>query len=694
MGELDAKMVQRIDNKLLVEECKKNDLFTTPHLNDKLYLHFLGLEEISGLDEYTNLKALWLENNALSAIEGLDHMQQLSNLFLQNNCIVSMYGLRNLHSLHSLNLADNSIEMVSGISQLPMLNTINLSRNRLATLASIAELGQCKSLGNIDLSHNQLLAGDLDASETNCGPAGYLVKLLQASATASAPQYLTRVVQQATPMLQIKVNDDSWAPARVPDYGILDILSQIEGLRTLYLKNNPIVTRMERYRKMTVARLKSLLYMDDRPIDEEERAATDAWLVGGLEAEKAVKYARMVARDAAYEDNFALLRKRQEEARLKYAAQKAQKAEAAAAAAAAVEMGAAGEAEFPAATWQIVKDGGAESSEEDRASRRCSVDDHTDDEFVDWSLIELKGDEVPLQLEAEEREKRAEEAENSEQPGAGKREVQKKSAVDEAEEKLVGDAAIQALYSMADEIEGEEVEFALPSWCDADAKPEDFAAKVKSQRSSNLQNGWECAKKQEKRELAASAAAEEAEAPEPEPEPESEPAAPKRRGRLAALRAAAAEADESQDTAAALEPQKTVEEPQKVKLVIEEVDSDPKKKKKKKIVIEEVDSDTDDEPSSTESNVVVEGEKDCAPSVDYIGMLQNVLQSEDFKKAASELSESFENLPSSIAPPSIGVKKPRFVSRKFMSEHGEFPKQPSSMCPPVQDDEENLDTLD
>lgn len=680
--------MQRIDNKLLVEECKKNDLFTTPHLNDKLYLHFLGLEEISGLDEYTNLKALWLENNAIGEIEGLDHMQQLSNLFLQNNCIVSMYGLHNLHSLHSLNLADNSIEMVSGISQLPMLNTINLSRNRLATLASISELGQCKSLGNIDLSHNQLLAGDLDAGETDCGPAGYLVKLLQASATASTPQYLTRVTQQATPMLQIKVNDDSWAPDRVPDYGILDILSQIEGLRTLYLKHNPIVTRMERYRKMTVARLKNLLYMDDRPVDEEERAATDAWLVGGLEAEKAVKYERMVARDAAYEDNFALLRKRQDEARLKYAAQKAQKAEAAAAAAAAVEMGAAGEeAEFPAATWQIVKDG-AESSEEDRAERRGSVDDHTDDEFIDWSLIEMKGDDAPLQLEAEEREKRAEEAENGEQTEAGKREVQKKSAVNEAEEKLAGDAAIQALYSFADEIEGEEVEFALPSWCDADAKPEDFAAKVKSQRSSNLQNGWECAKKQEKRELAAEAAAEEAEAPEPEPD---EPAAPKRRGCLAALRAAAAEEDKSQNTAAA--PQKAVEEPQKVKLVIEEVDSNPKKKKK--IVIEEVDSDADDEPSSTDSNVVVEGQKDCAPSVDYIGMLQNVLQSEDFKKAASELSESFENLPSSISQPSIGVKKPRFVSRKFMSEHGEFPKQPSSsICPPVQDEEENLDNLD
>ena len=102
--------MQRINEKLLVEQCKKNDLYTTPHLNDKLYLHFLGLEEISGLEKYSKLQgattrsashsypnamlccvvvlvpepadlaALWLENNALVEIEGLDHMQQLSNL--------------------------------------------------------------------------------------------------------------------------------------------------------------------------------------------------------------------------------------------------------------------------------------------------------------------------------------------------------------------------------------------------------------------------------------------------------------------------------------------------------------------------------------------------------------------------------------------------------------------------------------
>merc|ERR1712166_1632818 len=106
---------------------------------------------------------------------------------------------------------------------------------------------------------------------------------------------------------------------------------------------------------------------------------------------------------------------------------------------------------------------------------------------------------------------------------------------------LVGDCAIEALYSFADEIEGEEDVYALPSWCDSSTK--DVRAKIVSQRSHNLQNGWECAQSDQKQFAEAEAAAAEAEAaaePEPaEPEP-AEPVPAPRRSKLAALRAAAA----------------------------------------------------------------------------------------------------------------------------------------------------------
>jgi dynein assembly factor 1 len=46
--------------------------FRTAELNDKLYAHFKGYGEIEGLEEYTGLKVIWLEGNAIATIKGLD----------------------------------------------------------------------------------------------------------------------------------------------------------------------------------------------------------------------------------------------------------------------------------------------------------------------------------------------------------------------------------------------------------------------------------------------------------------------------------------------------------------------------------------------------------------------------------------------------------------------------------------------
>ena len=46
-----------------------------------------GLSEIENLDEYVNLKCLWLENNCIKKIKSLDHLTQLKCLFLHQNRI-------------------------------------------------------------------------------------------------------------------------------------------------------------------------------------------------------------------------------------------------------------------------------------------------------------------------------------------------------------------------------------------------------------------------------------------------------------------------------------------------------------------------------------------------------------------------------------------------------------------------------
>merc|ERR1712166_781484 len=233
---------------------------------------------------------------------------------------------------------------------------------------------------------------------------------------------------------------------------------------------------------------------------------------------------------------------------------------------------------------------------------------------------------------------------------------------------LVGDCAIEALYSFADEIEGEEDVYALPSWCDSSTK--DVRAKIVSQRSHNLQNGWECAQRDQKQFAEAEAAAAEAEA--------------------------AAEPEAAEPKAAAEKP----------------------KRQKKKIVIEEVDSDDDNEPSSAEACTALLPPREQLEQLDsalgnsdvnYIELLKGVLQSKEIQQAACELTQSLEGFQASenhmegfnknsqsttsTETHEIGTKRPRFVSRKFMSRHGEFPKkEPEPEAAHTLD--ENLDTLD
>ncbi|KAL3159703.1 Leucine-rich repeat-containing protein oda7 [Trebouxia sp. C0009 RCD-2024] len=208
--------------------CKETKLYKTPSLNDKLYLHFKGFQSIAHLEPYTGLKALFLEGNAFESLEGLPPLSELKCLYVQQNILDSLTGLEVLPALDTLNISNNRLCNLENISSATSLQTLVCTYNKLKTGESIAELRHCSSLQTLDLQHNEL--------------------------------------------------DD-------PD--VLDLFKELPDLRCLYLSGNPLVSKIKNYRKTVVASLSKLTYLDDRPIFEVERRCAEAWVKGGLEAERA-----------------------------------------------------------------------------------------------------------------------------------------------------------------------------------------------------------------------------------------------------------------------------------------------------------------------------------------------------------------------------------------------------------------------
>jgi dynein assembly factor 1, axonemal len=199
--------------------CKDLKLYRTPELNDKLYLHYKGFRRIENLEEYTGVRALWLEGNGLQEIEGLENCVELRSLYIQENCIAKIEKLDKCVQLATLNLNKNCVEKIENLGNLPKLETLMLSHNRLETKEDLEQVVECQAVTTLDVQHN-----------------------------------------------------------RIDDVGVLDVLVQMKNLRAVYLQGNPVVKKIKYYRKKMTVLLPDLRYLDDRPVFPDDRLRAEAFM--------------------------------------------------------------------------------------------------------------------------------------------------------------------------------------------------------------------------------------------------------------------------------------------------------------------------------------------------------------------------------------------------------------------------------
>ncbi|XP_046972904.1 dynein axonemal assembly factor 1 homolog [Vanessa cardui] len=227
----------RMTKELIKNLCKQHKLYSTPYLNDILYLHFKGFPRIENLEEYTGLKCIFLENNGIQKIEGLDTLSELKCLYLHYNIVRKIENLSGCPKLNTLNLDHNFVTKIENLDVVPDLQTLSISHNMLSSIDDLNDLRFCKNLSVLDLSYN-----------------------------------------------------------RLEDPIIVDVLADMAVLKVLVLTGNPVVRNIPAYRKTLTLRLLELLNLDNRTVFPRDRACAEAWRRGGVQ-EEVEERRRWIAKD-------------------------------------------------------------------------------------------------------------------------------------------------------------------------------------------------------------------------------------------------------------------------------------------------------------------------------------------------------------------------------------------------------------
>ena len=205
--------------------------YIRPEVNERLWLQNRRWRAIGGLEKFTGVRMLHLENNQIGPCvgPGLRHLAELRAVYLNCNMLREVDNLSANEQLTLLNLATNQISAFAPDSLPRSLNTLECANNILERADALAPLALLPNLEVLNLQNN-----------------------------------------------------------RLADERLFRLFSSFPALRVLYLQGNPI-QRAENYRRRLVSGCVHLTYLDDCPVETLEKRGAEAWAAGGAEAERAAR---------------------------------------------------------------------------------------------------------------------------------------------------------------------------------------------------------------------------------------------------------------------------------------------------------------------------------------------------------------------------------------------------------------------
>ena len=288
-----------LTKEIIMKECVKQGYYRTPSCNEKLYLHHKGLTDIDPLafQEYTDVKVLWLESNCLSTLPSMAVVDgkevsvfgplhgTLRQLYAHGNTFQRMPNLSMFRRLDGVNFSDNFIRTVesycpywvnAGASPEAMEAPESPSKSKSATATAPGPRLEVGPATLARINGWQAICEHVPDDECPCGTITTLYL---------KNNHLTALEDIAQLLCYKKLSTLDLSHNRLSDPAVVALLGRLGELKSLVLTGNPCIRAIPNYRKTVIAACKKLMYLDDRPVFEDERRLVMAWVSGGVDGE-------------------------------------------------------------------------------------------------------------------------------------------------------------------------------------------------------------------------------------------------------------------------------------------------------------------------------------------------------------------------------------------------------------------------